>query len=167
MHFLALILALVVGPAHGFDYQFGSWNVNVSRLTHAPSGAVKWVTYRGTHTVTPFWNGRANIGVLEVRGAAGSIEGMQLRLFDPATQQWHLSFASGSDGELQSPSSGSFRGDVGEFRSTEIVGGRRAIVRSISQRRSATTYRDTISRSFDNGRTWTTVWIARYQKAAK
>src|SRR5579872_5935338 len=103
MHFLALILALVVPQAHAFDYEFGTWNVRVSRLTRDAAGSTKWVTYDGTHTVTPLWYGRANIGVLEIRGSAGAIEGMQLRLFNPKTRRWKLSFADSTDGELQPP----------------------------------------------------------------
>jgi hypothetical protein len=167
MQLLALILALVVTPAHGFDYQFGIWNVHVARLTLGSSGSTKWVTYDGTHTVTPLWHGRANIGVLEVHGTAGSIEGMQLRLFDPATDCWKLSFASSADGELQSPSVGSFHDGVGDFRSTGRVDGKHVIVRTLSTTNSPTSYRDVIARSYDNGKTWTPVWIATYEKQVK
>ena len=167
MQLLALMLALVVTPAHAFDYQFGTWNVHVSRLARSASGSTKWVTYDGTHTVTPLWHGRANIGVLEIRGAAGSIEGMQLRLFDPSTGRWNLSFASSTDGELQSPSVGSFHDGVGEFCSTESVNGKRVIVRTLSTMSSLRSYRDVIARSYDNGKTWTPVWIATYEKQVK
>jgi hypothetical protein len=162
-----LILALLVIPAHGFDYQFGTWQVQVSRLTRDPSGSTKWVTYKGTHRVTSLWHGRANIGVLEVCGTAGSIEGLQLRLFDPATGRWRLSFASSTDGELQRPSVGSFHDGVGDFRSTQRVNGKQVIVRTLSTSSSATSYRDVIARSYDNGKTWTPVWIATYAKQVK
>lgn len=158
------MLALIVTPAHGFDYQFGTWNVHVSRLVHDASGSTKWVAYDGTHDVRPLWHGRASIGVLEVHGPAGDIEGMQLRLFNPATGRWKLSFANGVDGELQSPSVGTFHGGVGDFRSVERVGGKRVIVRTLSTMRSSTCYRDVITRSYDNGKTWTPVWIATYEK---
>ncbi|HLI97966.1 MAG TPA: hypothetical protein VKT72_18000 [Candidatus Baltobacteraceae bacterium] len=164
MQFLALFLALVVPPGHAFDYQFGTWSVHASRLTRNASGSTKWVTYDGTHTVTPLWHGRANIGVLEIHGAAGTIEGMQLRLFNPATGRWKLSFASSTDGELQPPSIGSFHGNVGDFRSTDDVDGKRAVVRTLSTISSPTSYRDVIARSYDNGKTWAPVWIATYEK---
>jgi hypothetical protein len=166
MHLLALLLALVA-PAHGFDYQFGTWNVHVSRLVRTSAGSTSWVTYDGTHTVTPLWHGRANVGVLEVHGTAGSIEGMQLRLFDPASGRWKLSFASSTDGELQPPSVGSFRAGVGDFRSSDCVNGRHVVVRTLSTVNSPTSYRDVIARSYDNGKTWNPVWIATYEKAVK
>jgi hypothetical protein len=166
MHILALMLALVVSPAHGFDYQFGTWNVQVSRLVADGSGRTTWVTYDGTHTVTPLWDGRANVGVLEIHGAAGNIEGMQLRLFDPSTDRWKLSFANSVDGELQSPSVGTFHDGVGEFRSADEIDGKRVMVRTVSTMLSSTSYRDVIARSYDNGTTWTPVWIATYEKQA-
>lgn len=166
MHFLVLTLALLT-QAHGFDYQFGTWSVHVSRLTHAASGSSTWATYDGTHTVTPLWHGRANIGVLEIHGPAGNIEGTQLRLFDPATGRWSLSFASSSDGQLQRPSVGSFHDGVGDFRSIESVDGKRVIVRTLSTISSPKSYRDVIARSFDNGATWTPIWIATYQKQVR
>ncbi len=148
----------------GFDYQFGTWNVHVSRLLRAPSGASKWVTYDGTHTVTPLWGGRANIGVLEIRGAAGRIEGMQLRLYDPATHLWKLSFASSVDGALQNPQIGSFHDGIGDFRESQDVDGKHVLVRTLSTASSPTSYRDVIARSSDDGKTWTPVWIATYAK---
>jgi|SRR6516165_9246804 hypothetical protein len=167
MQLLTLILALAVTPAHGFDYQFGTWDVHVSKLARDASGSTKWVTYDGTHTVMPLWHGRANIGVLEVHGQAGNIEGMQLRLFDPATKRWRLSFASSADGELQSLSVGSFHNGVGDFRSTGSPDGKHVIVRTLSTVSSPTSYRDVIARSYDNGKTWTPVWIATYERQVK
>lgn len=170
--FLALALAAFVPASpvaaardgsHDFDYQFGTWNVRVSRLVSAPAGS-RWITYAGTHAVTPLWNGRANIGVLEIRGAQGAIEGMQLRLYNPSTRNWALSFASSTDGELQKPSVGGFHDGVGDFRETETVAGKTVLVRSESIVQSPVAYRDVISRSYDAGNTWTPVWIAKYTK---
>ena len=166
MRIFALLLALLFTQARGFDYQFGTWNVHVSRLVHDTSGATKWVAYDGTHTVTPLWHGRANVGVLEIHGPAGRIEGLQLRLFNPATDRWKLLFASSSDGELQPPSVGSFHDGVGDFRDTEIVGGKAVIVRTLSTVNSPASYRDVIARSDDHGKTWTPLWIATYEKPA-
>jgi hypothetical protein len=161
----ALLLALVLAPgSHAFDYQFGVWNVHVSRLVDARSGAAKWVSYDGTHTVTPLWQGRANIGVLEIHGPAGRIEGLQLRLYNPATGRWKLSFASSTDGELQSPQIGTLRDGVGDFRDAEIVDGKRVLVRTCSIVNAPASYRDVISRSYDGGKTWSAVWIATYTR---
>jgi hypothetical protein len=151
-------------PSHDFDYQLGSWSVRVSRLLHPGTGTRTWVTYGGTHVVTPLWGGRANIGVLEIRGNAGRIEGLQLRLYNPQSQRWKLSFASSTDGELQAPSVGSFHNGIGTFFSNETIGGRMSEVRTVATPLTPTTYRDVISYSFDGGKTWSPMWIATYAK---
>ena len=164
---IILLAANLIQPNHDFDYQFGTWNVYVKRLIQTPGGAPRWVDYSGTHVVTPLWNGRANIGVLEISGPSGSIEGMQLRLYNPATKRWSLSFASSNDGQLQRPSTGYFHNGIGEFRNTETIDGKSVIVRSESRVITATSYRDVISRSYDGGKTWTPVWTAVYDKRAR
>ena len=146
---------------HDFDYQFGTWNVRVSRFLRPES---RWVTYTGTHTVTPLWNGHANIGVLEIHGSAGRIEGLQLRLYDPATQRWSLSFASSADGELQHPSVGRFHGKNATFFDNEVIDGKPALVRTESTVTTSREYCDVSAYSLDRGKHWTTVWIANYEK---
>jgi len=152
--------------SHAFDYQIGTWRVHVARLLNPGAAAARWTHYDGTHTVMPLLSARANIGVLEITGPLGPIEGLQLRLFDPQTQRWNLSFASGSDGELQAPSTGRFAGDRGTFFSSERIAGRSALVRTQTLVQNASTYRDIISYSTDNGTSWQPLWIASYVKVA-
>lgn len=157
------ILAPPVTPPHAFDYQFGTWRVHVARLLEPGSASPRWAQYDGTHVVTPLFNGTANIGVLEIAGPAGSIEGLQLRTYDSSTEQWKLSFASGSDGDVQPPSVGRFANGQGIFFDSARIGGRPAHVRTVATRLTQTSYRDVISYSSDD-RTWHLLWIASYSK---
>jgi hypothetical protein len=150
-------------PSHAFDYQFGLWRVHVSRLLDPGDASPRWVQYDGTHVVTPLLDGSANIGVLEISGPAGRVEGLQLRTYDPSTGQWKLSFASGSDGKVQPPSVGSFQNDQGVFLDGTRIGGRQARVRAVTTRLTETTYRDVISYSTD-ARAWHPMWIASYAR---
>jgi hypothetical protein len=113
--------------------------------------------------VTPLLNGSANIGVLEIGGPTGSIEGLQLRTYDASTGQWKLAFASSSDGKVQPPSIGRFENGQGVFFDSTRIGGRQARVRTVATRLTETTYRDVISYS-TNGSTWHTLWIASYAR---
>lgn len=160
----AATLTAHVSPAHAFDYQFGAWCVHVSRLVDPGGASSHWVQYDGTHVVTPLLNGRANIGVLEIAGPAGRIEGLQLRMYDSSTQRWKLSFASGADGKVQPPSVGRFENARGVFLDSTRIGGRRARVRTVVARVAETAYRDVTSYSTD-GSTWHPLWIASYTKA--
>ncbi len=160
---LAAVLTASASPANALDYQFGAWRVHVSRLVDPGSPHQHWAQYDGTHVVTPLLNGRANIGVLEIAGPAGSIEGLQLRTFDPSTARWKLWFANGSDGEVQAPSTGRFENGQGVFFDSTRIGGRPARVRTVSTRLTEATYQDVTSYSID-GNTWHTSWIASYMK---
>src|SRR5580692_6209656 len=91
--------AAASATSRAFDYQFGTWRVHVASLTNPTAAHANWTHYDGTHTVMPLLEGRANLGILEIAGPSGSVEGMQLRIYDPLTQRWNLSFANASDGE--------------------------------------------------------------------
>ncbi|MFY9861592.1 MAG: hypothetical protein WBE59_01050 [Candidatus Cybelea sp.] len=175
---LLLAMTLMLGPASAgaigqprsdasrdFDYQFGVWRVHVARLLDPASASPHWTHYDGTHAVTRLLEGHANVGVLEVNGPSGRLEGLQLRLYDPANGQWRLSFASGSDGIVQPPSSGRFEDGRATFFSNQLIGGFDARVRSTTTRFSATAYRDVIAYSTSRGGdVWHAIWIADYTK---
>lgn len=176
---LLSIALLALGPASAvasgqpersssgdFDYQFGTWRVHVARLLDPASTVQRWAQYAGTHTVTPLLGGRANLGELEVRGANGRLEGLQLRLYDPATAQWKLSFASGSDGIVQAPSTGQFVNGRGTFFAGERIAGHDARVRTTVTRLSPTAYRDVIAYATRESDVWHTLWVATYTKMA-
>lgn len=154
------------GGQHDFDYQFGTWHVHVRRLLHPRSGSTVWTNYDGTHVVTKVWNGRANLGVLEVDGRAGHIEGQSLRLYDPQAHQWIVSFAPSSTGTMGPPMVGAFDRGRGEFFNTETVDGRTVLSRSITSDITASSYRDEYALSSDGGKTWASNWIATYTRAA-
>jgi hypothetical protein len=69
--------------SHDFDFEFGEWTVQLSRLRSPLSGSRDWVEYQGTSVVRRVWDGRANLGELQVDGPDGHIEGLSLRLYDP------------------------------------------------------------------------------------
>lgn len=147
---------------HDFDFQFGTWKVHVSRLLHPLTGSTDWATYDGTHVVQKVWNGRANIGELEIDGTAGHIEGVSLRLYNPESRQWSFSFASSRDGTLGQPMIGEFKRGRGEFFDQESFNGRAVHVRNITSDITPNSYRDEQSFSADGGKTWEANWIATY-----
>ncbi len=173
----ALALTLAQAPAgavgqqggdfsRDFDYQFGAWRVHAARLLDPAGGSPHWAHYDGTHVVTPLLGGQASVGVLEVSGPSGKLEGLQLRLYDPANGEWRLSFANGSDGIVQPPSSGRFENGRGTFFSSERIGGSDARVRTTATQLSVTEYRDVIAYSRSRSDAWRTIWTATYTKIA-
>jgi len=166
----ALLLTLCANTAaiadgqHDFDFQFGTWKVHVSRLVHPLTGSKTWVQYDGTHVVQKVWNGRANLGVLEIDGPSGHIEGMSLRLYNPQSHQWSANFSNSKNGILGQPSIGGFRNGRGVFYDQESYNGRAIYVRSITSNITANSYRDEQAFSADGAKTWEVNWIATYTR---
>jgi hypothetical protein len=155
----------VQGGPHDFDFELGMWNVRISKLVHSKTGASSWIKMSGTHEVRPLWHGRANVGVLEIDGPAGHVEGMQLRLYNPQSHTWALSFASSRDGTLGQPSVGGFQNGRGEFYDRTSENGRVIYERSITKDIMPDSYRDEGATSSDGGKTWVVNWIALYTRA--
>jgi hypothetical protein len=151
---------------HDFDFEFGSWNAHVARLAHPLSGSTTWVAYDGTSVVRKIWNGRANYGELEVSGPAGHIEGLSLRLYDPQSGQWKISWANSADGTLGQPMVGGFKDGRGEFYDQESFDGRAIYVRFIFSDLAAKSFRLEQAFSADGGVTWETNWIATFTRTS-
>lgn len=143
---------------HDFDDSFGAWNVHVARLLRPLSGSDAWVEYGGTHTISPIWNGRGNIGVLDVSGPAGRIEAMSPRLYNPATRQWSVRYASGRDGAMGVAHVGRFAHGRGVFIAQDTLGDKVILVRNMYWAESADLHRFEVAASDDGGLTWETNW---------
>ena len=149
---------------HDFDFEFGRWTAKLSRRLRPLTGSDEWVAYEGTSVVHPLWQGRANVGELDVTGSAGKIEGLTLRLYDPASRQWTVRFASSRDGELTPGLVGGFSDGRGEFLNHETLEGRPICVRFIFSEMTADTFRFEQAFSPDEGRTWEVNWVATFRR---
>ena len=145
-----------------FDLEFGTWKTKLRRLVGPLSGSSRWVEYEGTTVVSKVWGGRANLVELAVDGAAGRIEGLNLRLYDPQTRRWSLNFASPRSGVMATPTVGAFddSGTRGEFYADETLNGRPIRVRFVISRVNADEWRFEQAFSADGGLTWEVNWIA-------
>jgi hypothetical protein len=147
-----------------FDFEFGEWRAHISRLAEPLTGSANWVDYTGTSVVRKVWDGRANLGELQVEGPAGRIEGMSLRLYNPETRQWYISWANSRNGQLGPPMIGGFRDGIGEFYNQELFNGRAIFVRFIFSEITANSFRLEQAFSADGGRSWEPNWIARFER---
>ena len=145
---------------HDFDWEFGTWKTHLKRRLHPLTGSTEWVEYTGTTIVRPVWNGGANLVELEVGGAAGKIEALALRLYNPQSHQWSLNFSNRAGGTMAIPTVGSFNGKRGEFYDQETLGERAILVRFVITQISADVANFEQSFSADGGKTWEVNWIA-------
>jgi hypothetical protein len=158
--------AAVDTGAHDFDFNIGTWKTHISRLQHPLTGSTTWTQYEGTSIIRKIWNGRANIVELEADSAAGHIEALSLRLYNPESRQWSLNFSNSAGGTLGRPTVGEFKNGRGEFIDQETLNGRAIWVRFVISDITATRVRYEQSFSGDGGKTWEVNWIATDTRAA-
>jgi hypothetical protein len=148
------------GGEHDFDFEIGSWRTHLKRLQQPLTGSTTWVEYEGTTVVRKVWNGRANLVELDVKGPAGHIEGLSLRLYNPESRQWSLNFSNSASGTLATPTIGEFRNGRGEFYDQETLNGRAIFVRFVISCSDANTCHFEQAFSADGGKSWEVNWIA-------
>jgi hypothetical protein len=150
---------------HDFDFNLGTWKTHVSRLQHPLTGSTNWVEYEGVSIVRPVWNGRASLFELEVEGAAGHIEGVGLRLYNPQSRQWSLNWANSSDGSLNPPMFGEFKNGRGDFFDQEPFNGRAIYVRNSFLDITPNSSRFEQAFSDDGGKTWEKNWVMTFTRS--
>jgi hypothetical protein len=149
---------------HDFDFEFGSWKTHIRRLLHPLSGSDTWVDLNGTSVVRKVWDGRANLGELQVDSPTTHIEGLSLRVYNPDSRQWSIYWANSNDGRLGTPMVGQFTNGRGEFFDQEVFQGRAIYVRFIFSDIVPDSFRLEQSFSDDGGKTWEPNWIATFAR---
>ncbi len=158
--------AIVVpsGGPHDFDFEFGAWTTHIRRLLHPLTGSTEWVDLDGSSVVRRVWQGRANLGELEVAGGGTRLEGMSLRVYDPVARHWNIHWTNANDGLVGPAMQGGFANGRGLFYDHEQLGERTIVVRFIFSDITATTFRLEQAFSPDEGRTWEANWIATFRR---
>jgi hypothetical protein len=154
------------GGPHDFDFELGSWKAHVERLLRPLTGSHTWVVLEGTSVVRKVWDGRANLGELEIANPATHIEGLSLRLYNPQTHQWSIFWSNGNDGTLGTPMIGGFKDGRGEFYDQELFQGAAIFVRFIFSDVAPASFRLEQAFSADGGKTWEANWIAAFTRQA-
>jgi hypothetical protein len=147
-----------------FDFEFGHWTCHLKRLLRPLTGSTTWVEYEGSSVVRQVWNGKANLGEIDLKGPAGRIEGLSLRLYNPQTGQWNISFANAAGGTMGPAMIGGFKDGRGEFYNQETLNDRAIFVRFIFSDITPATFKLEQAFSDDGGKTWETNWIATFKR---
>ncbi len=151
--------------SHDFDWDIGAWKTHQRRLLHPLTGSTEWVDYDGTDTVQKIWDG-ANSGIIEADGPAGHLEIFTVRLYNPQSGQWSITFATKANGALSTPVVGSFSNGRGEFYDQEPFKGRMILVRFAVSEITRTSCLFEQAFSADGGKSWETNFIVRETKMA-
>jgi hypothetical protein len=151
---------------HDFDFELGSWRIHLKKLRHPLTGSNDWVEFDGTSVTRTLWGGRSQIEQFETDGAAGHIEGLTLRLFNPQSHQWRLYWANSKTGILDPPQIGWFVNGVGEFYAQDTLDGKVILVRFIWSKTASNSPHFEQSYSADGGKTWEVNWITDQTRVA-
>src|SRR5262245_48859524 len=120
---------------------------------------------RRQSVVRKVWDGRANLGELEVEGSAGHIEGLTLRLYNAQSRQWNITWANAREGALDRATMyGGFKDGRGEFFGQDSFDGRAIYVRFEFSSITPTSFRFDQAFSADGGRTWEVNWRATFTR---
>jgi hypothetical protein len=147
-----------VGSEHDFDFLLGTWRVHHRRLKGRLAGSSEWEEFDTRCVAAPIWGGAGNIDELVGESPSGTLRGVTLRLFDPASRQWRLHWANADRGILDQPMIGGFSDGRGEFHDQELFNGRAIFVRFVWSDIRPTSARWEQAFSEDGGRTWETNW---------
>jgi hypothetical protein len=145
-------------PRHAFDWDIGTWKTVQHRLLHPLTRSTAWVEYHGTDIVHKIWDG-ANSGIIQADGPAGHLEIYTIRLYDPDTREWNISFTNPALGKMSLPVIGGFKDGHGEFYDQEVYDGRTIFVRFSISGITANKCHFEQAFSTDGGKTWETNFI--------
>jgi hypothetical protein len=145
---------------HDFDFEVGSYNIHLKRLLHPLTGSSSWVEFDGTSVTRKVWDGRAQLEEFETESpAAGHIEGLTLRLYNPESHQWSLYWANSKGGPIFPAQIGEFKNGRGEFYGQDMENGKSILVRFIWSNTNTSMPHFEQSYSDDGGKTWEVNWI--------
>jgi hypothetical protein len=161
---IATLLAAATAAArdgqHDFDFNIGTWKTHIRRLNKPLTGSSEWSEMNGIVSVRKIWDGKANLEEIEADAPSGHFEGLTMRLYDPKSRQWNLSWANAAAAALEQPNFGGFENGRGEFYDQESYGGKTILVRQIYSGITHDAYHFEQSFSADHGRTWEPNFVA-------
>jgi hypothetical protein len=152
--------------SHDFDFLIGSWKVHNRFLNGRLRGSSEWIEFEASSEVQPVLNGMGNLDRYSTVRDGKAIEGMTLRLFNPATGEWSIYWADTvRAGILQPPMIGKFQDGEGEFFGDEEVDGKKALCRFRWTGANGGPPQWEQSFSADGGQTWETNWIMTFTRS--
>jgi hypothetical protein len=152
---------------HDFDFAVGSWKFHLKRLVRRLAGSNEWVEFDGTTVCRKVLDGRGEVEEMIVDNAEKHIhiQGLALRLYNPASHQWSIYWANAADGVLEpNPMIGEFNNGRGEFYNQQIYEGRAVYARFIWSGTTTNSPHFEQAFSADGGKTWETNWITDQTK---
>jgi hypothetical protein len=146
-----------------FDWMVGTWKADLKRLVNPLTGSTTWVEFSGTQRTWAIWSGRGVMDEFTVdnQTTKAKVEGLTVRLYNPANQTWSIYWANATNGAFSLPPTvGRWKDGRGEFYDHEELNGRWILVRYVWSDVTPTSAHFEQAFSEDGGKTWEVNWIS-------
>lgn len=151
-----------------FDFWQGRWRgANRKLVDVVDPECAEWVEFEAECLAQSTLGGLGSVDTFlaEDMPGRGRVEGMTVRLLDPATGIWRIWWVStGAPGDLGIPVEGRWTDGVGRFFADEELGGHQVKVQFQWTVQSEDEAQWQQSFSYDNGTTWKTNWTATHKR---
>lgn len=149
---------------HDFDFLIGEWKVR-HRYLRVKETSREWVDVDGTVSHRALMGGRANLEEHTIDVPNGPNRALALRSYDPKTAQWTIWWLDGRNpSSMEEPMKGRFENGVGTFFGSTTLDGKPTPVRFTWSDTTTASPRWQQAYSYDNSKTWETVWIMQFQR---
>jgi hypothetical protein len=150
-----------------FDFVVGTWKVKNRVLDGWLKGSTTWYEFDATAHERPIWGGHGIVEEWDGTSPKRHIQGLAVRLYDPASRHWSIWWADRSLGTLLLPPVvGTFKDGRGEFFCDETFDGKPSRTRVTWIKLTKDALRWEQAYSLDGGKTWETNWIMNFTRAA-
>jgi hypothetical protein len=150
---------------NNFDWFVGNWTSKQHRLRDVLADGDDWYEFPGVHRAWSVLAGAANVD--EAMFPTQGFGGVTLRLYDRATEEWSLYWASSRSGLSLPPVVGRFDHDGrGVFTGPDVYDGKPITVRYLWSDITAATARWEQAFSVDGGATWEPNWVAEFTRTS-
>ena len=113
----------------------------------------------------PVLGGHANVGDNVMQFPTGTVRGVGLRAYDPASKQWLSWWLDGREPSvISSPLRGGFVDRTGTFTGDDTLNGRAIKTRVVWSQITPRSARWEQSASADGGKTWETNWTSEFTR---
>lgn len=149
--------------ARDFDFLQGEWIIHHRRLKQRLVGSTEWDEFETPFVMQVILGGLGNIDQCRIAGPP-FFEGVSLRLFDMADEQWRIYWVDTTGAQLFPPVVGGFDGPLGTFRGEDEHQGTPVLVTFQWDVRNPTRPVWQQAFSADDGRHWEVNWFMFFRR---
>ena len=148
-----------------FDFLLGTWEVQNRRLQERLVGSTEWLEFPARlEGSMKLLNGLALLDQYKAEFNGEPFEGVSLRVFNPAKEQWTIYWMDTSHPEMTEQVVGKFKDGIGEFYGEEMFEGKSMKLRFLWSDITAESARWEQA-YYDEARgVWETNWIMEFTR---